>query len=198
MLPPEAFSDRWDGRPTKPMAVGMKRISAEDRLLCHVEAIKRADRLMPEHRQSPDDLQWQRVYEITLIHYVLGLALCNPNDVDTPLWPAQDGGVMLYENPNASPGSCPIASERFSDLGIERCMDELDILARTDKVVGRRANDRDLRRIGEALADGSFFARLKAVDSDDTRAVEAHLRMLLGGVLDIMERGREAPLSVGG
>lgn len=198
IMPPDAWSDRWEGRPTKPIPVGMRRISAEDRLRCHVEAIKRADNLMPEHRRSPDDLQWQKVYEITLIHYILGLALCNSVDVDMPLWPAQDGSIMLYDNPKAGPGSAPILSERFSDLGIERCLDELDILARTDPVLGRRASDQDLRRIGQALADGSFFARLKAVDNEDTRAVAAHLRMLFGGALELMERGREAPFSVGG
>lgn len=178
--------------------MGIRRISAEDRLLCHVEAIKRADNLMPPDRRTPDDLQWQKVYEVTLVHYILGLAICDPDNVNMPLWPAQDGSVMLYDNPKGGPGSAPILSARFSDLGIERCLDELDVLARTDTVLGRRANDKDLRRIGEALADGSFFARLKAADSEQTRAVEAHLRMLFGGALEIMERGREAPFSVGG
>lgn len=200
MLGPTAFTERWRLRPTSAIPVGLRRIAAEDRVIAHVKAIARADRMMPEDRRSPEDPLWQRVYEITLVHYVLGFALCNPVDVNLPLWPAQDGHTMLIDlsGDEIEYGACPVASARFTDDGIARCLDELDILARKDPVTMRRASDADLVRVGAVLADGSFFARLKSADTEETRAVGEHIRMLTGAILDLMERGREAPLSIGG
>lgn len=49
-LAPGAWTTEWDGRPTEPVTVGMRRISAATRLQANAEAIARADRAMPEHR----------------------------------------------------------------------------------------------------------------------------------------------------
>lgn len=206
VLGPSAFTERWRFRPTAPIQVGLRRISAEDRVHAHVKAIERADRMMPADRRSPEDSLWQKVYEITLVHYVLGFALCNAGDVTRPLWEAPDGhslngGEQMLTDLSDEEiefGTAPVASARFTDDGIARCLDELDILARKDPVTMRRASDADLVRAGAALADGSFFARLKAADTEETRAVGEHIRMLTGAILDLMERGREAPLSIGG
>lgn len=194
VLGPGAFTDLWLGRPTKPIGVGMRRIPAENRILCDKEAIARADNLMPPSRRHPEDPMWQRIYEISFIHYLIGFSLCNPQDVVRDLWPAQDGRTMVTEVENAKPGECPIASARFTEQGIARCFDEMDILARLDPVGRRMATNEDLIKLGAVLADGTFFARLRAADTGEAHAVGEHVRMLGGAMLDVMENGREAPL----
>lgn len=194
VLGPAAFADTWLNRPTTPQRVGLKRAPAEDRIRCDAEAVARADKLMPVHRRTPEDPMWQRIYEITFIHYLLGFSLCDPQDVNKPLWPSQDGVVMLTEVTSGKPGECPVASARFSEAGVARCFDELDILARLDPIGRRMATDEDLVRLGAVLADGTFFARLRAADTGEAHAVGEHVRMLAGAMLDVMENGREAPL----
>lgn len=192
-----AFTDAWKKRPDKPVRVGLRRIPAEDRLRCDAEAIKRADLLLPPHRRHREDPVWQRVYEVTFIHYLIACALCDPLDVNAPLWPAQDGLTFLLIDPESLPDRCPVSSARFTDNGIGRIFDEMDLLARADKVARALASDEELVAVGKVLADGSFFARLQQADTDEARAVGEHVRMLAGAMLEVMERGREAPLPMG-
>lgn len=137
---------------------------------------------------------WQRIYELTFVHHLIGMSLTNPIDARKPLWPAQDGSTMLVEVDDPTKDGCPIASSRFTDDGIKLVFDNMDILARIDPVGRRMATDEELGQVGAALADGSFFARLVAADTKEAHAVGEHLRMLAGAMLDLMERGREAPL----
>lgn len=101
---------------------------------------------------------------------------------------------MLMEVDALGLDPCPIASARFTDEGIARIFDEMDILSRTDPVGRRMALDEELLRLGRVLADGSFFARLTAANTAEAVAVGQHIRMLAGGILDLMEHGREVPL----
>lgn len=196
-LSPASFADTWKNRPTTVTYVGLRRVPAEDRVRCDAEAIKHADRLMPVDRRHRDDPMWQRCYEITFIHYLIGFALAHPQDGALPLWPAQDGLTMLVFDPDALPEQCPVASMRFSEAGIARIFDEMDLLAREDAVTRRMASAEELIAVGEVLADGSFFARLKQAGTPEALAVGEHIRMLAGGILDVMERGRESPLPIG-
>lgn len=193
----KAFADTWKNRPTTPIYVGLRRVPAEDRVRCDSEAIKRADSLMPEDRRHRADPMWQRIYEVTFVHYLIGYSLAHPQDGALPLWPAQDGLTMLVDDPDALPERCPVASARFTEAGIARIFDEMDLLAREDKVTRRMATNEELVAMGEVLADGTFFARLKQANTPEAHAVGEHIRMLAGGILDVMERGRESPLPIG-
>lgn len=215
-LGPSCWSDQWFLRPKVPVRVGLRRVPAEDRLRADSEAIRRADALMPEHRRRKDDPLWQRCYEVCFVHFLISYSLCDPNDSSQPFWRAQDGQSLIVvrsmnqdnANREVDPNSrfaklggeiVPVASARFSEAGIARIFDEMDLLAREDKVARRMATDEEIAVIaanllGHDMAEGAYFDRLKAANTPDANAVAAHLRMLLGGVLDIMERGREAPL----
>lgn len=209
VLGPTCFTTKWNARPLKPIHVGLRRIPAEDRVRCDSEAIKRADALMPEERRVREDPMWQRIYEVVFIHYLIGFALCNPVDANEPLWQAQNGQTLInvgwLDKSNEVPGDdkrarfaeqCPVSSARFSEAGIVRILDEMDLLAQEDAVARRMASDEEMVALGEAFADGSFVARLNAANTDEARAVLAHLRMYGGAMLNLMERGREAPMPI--
>ncbi len=194
VLPASAFTDRWETRPKKPVPAGLIRVPAEDKVRCDAEAVRLADARLPAHRRHAEDPVWQRIYEVTFIHYLIGMSLTHPADCNKPLWPSQDGAAMLMDVEDRHMDGCPVASSRFTDDGIKLIFDNMDILARVDPVGRRMATDAELTQVGEALSDGSFFARLGAANTSEARAVGEHLRMLAGAMLDLMERGREAPL----
>ena len=193
-LGPGAWSTLWTERPLKPIVVGLRRPSGADRSQANVEAIARTDRAFRAARLDArchmDDSLWRRSWEVAFLHYLLGYALCHPEDAARPMWEDQDGELNLVQ---PQKGDVPLVSRRLSDAGIVRCFDELDALERDAGVGMRRATDGELREFGAALADGSILTALRAHPSDDARAVEEHLRVLLGQAMDLIDRGREAP-----
>jgi len=198
VLGPGAWKSTWDRRPLEPITVGLRRLGVDDRMLANAEALARADRLVPAHRRHQDDPQWRQGFNLALVHYTLGFALCQPDDLAQPLWADQHGDLMLIEadDVDGKPGACPLVSRRFSDEGLTRCVDELDVLARIDPVGRRLARDVELRQLGEELANGSLVAALRAA-GEPARPIEQHVRMLAGGILDLLERGRETPSPTG-
>lgn len=196
-LGPGAWATRWEGRPSEPIRVGMRRISVHDRIFANMQAIARADRAfekLPTRRGEHDPL-WLKTWELAFVHYQVGLALCHPQDVNRPMWPDQDGdmSVIARSEKDDKPGGIPLVSRRFSDAGMLRCYDELELLERMSGVMRRPARDGELLRFGATLADGSIIAALRAHSSEDARAVEAHLRVLLAQAIDLVSNGREAP-----
>lgn len=192
-LGPGAWATMWEGRPSQPITVGIRRLSAFDRASANTQAIARTDRAfekMPERRVARDAL-WRQTWEIWFCHLLIGMALCHPQDVTRPMWPDQDGDLALQHV--ADRDGVPYVSRRFSDAGIVRVLDEIEELERRSGVNKRRARDGEILALGAELADGSLLAALRAASGDDAHAVEEHLRILLGQALDLLERGREAP-----
>jgi hypothetical protein len=196
-LGPGAWATRWEGRPLEPLKVGLRRVSAHDRSAANVQAIARADRAFEKlpHRRGEHDPLWLKTWEIAFVHYLIGYALCHPQDVSKNMWPDQDGDMSLVarEDQDGKPGAIPLVSRRFSDAGIVRCYDELEVLERMSGVQRRSARDGELMRFGAELASGSILAALRETPSEDARAVEAHLRVLLAQAIDLVSAGREAP-----
>lgn len=196
-LGPGAWATRWEQRPLEPIRVGLRRVSAHDRSAANVQAIARADRAyerLPHHRGQHDS-EWLKTWEVAFIHYLLGFALCHPQDVNKAMWPDQDGDMSLVarEDNDGKPGGIPLVSRRFSDAGIVRCYDELETIERMSGVRKRSARDGEMAQFGAELADGSLLAALRAHPSEDARAVEAHLRVLLAQAIDLVSTGRESP-----
>lgn len=192
-LSPNAWTTDWEARPKEPVQVGLRRVAAATREQANKEALVRADRCVPEHRRHRADAEWRRCFEVAFLHYLLGYALCHPQDVRRDLWADQDGQLTLEERAAVQPGDSPLVSRRFTDEGLTRLYDELELAERRAGVGRRVANDGEMRRLGAVLADGSLLVSLREIDGDDARAAEAHLRILLGQALDLLERGREAP-----
>ena len=198
VMPPGGWASSWAERPRGPVTVGLRRPSVEQRQQANREALARADRLVPETRRAQSDPFWRGAYEVALISYLMGYALCDPLDATKPLWLAQDGHLLLVEGGDGASGECPLTNRRLSDEGLTRCYDELEVLARMDGVGRRRARDGEIARLGAGLADGSIVAALRSNPSSDARAVDEHLRILLGQVLDLIEEGRQGPSPVAG
>lgn len=198
-LGPGAWATAWDARPLESIRVGLRRLSSQDRTAANIEAIARADRAFDKpalrHRRHPDDPLWRETWEVAYIHYLLGYALCHPQDATRALWPDQDGHLMLVDvaDRDGKPGGIPITSRRFSDAGLVRCYDELENVERLSGVLKRSARDGEIARLGAELADGSLLATLREHPSPDARAVEAHARVLLAQVIDLVTNGRESP-----
>lgn len=197
-MPPGGWSAAWSERPREPVLIGLRRPSVEQRQQASKDALARADRMVPEHRRVAHDPFWRAAYEVALISYLLGYAFCDAEDHTRPFWRDQDGHLMLVEGGDGAAGDCPLTNRRLSDEGLTRAYDELEVLGRMDGIGRRRARDGEVVRLGAALADGSILAALRSSGTSDARAVDEHLRILLGQALDLIEQGRQSPSPVAG
>lgn len=197
-MPPGGWASSWSERPREPITIGLRRPSVEQRQQANKDALARADRLVPEARRVMHDPFWRQAYEVALISYLLGYAFCDPEDQTRPYWRDQDGHLMIVEGGDGAAGDCPLTNRRLSDEGLTRAYDELEVLARMDGIGRRRALDGELARFGAALSDGTVLAALRSSGTSDARAVEEHLRILLGQALDLVEQGRQSPSPVAG
>lgn len=196
-LGPQAFADSWRNRPTGPTHIGLRRVSAEDRLRCNSEAVKRADALMPEHRRFREDPIWQETWRVCFIHYLISYAICHPQDAMQPFPWSREGRTMVIEDPEALAATkerCPVSSARFTDQGIAAIFDQMALFEAEDKVGSRLATDEQLLAIGAALADGSFVERLRQAGTKETMIVDKHMRMLCGELFYLLENGPQHPM----
>jgi hypothetical protein len=193
-LGPRSFSSRWAGRPTGSIEVGLRIASADEQLRAASEATERTKLLLPSLAHG--DPCWAATYEVCWVHYLLGMVMTSPADVNAPLWPAQDGSLLLCEQEPHVPGDPPVTSLRFSDSGIARLLDEYDALCIADSAVWPEAAPAEIQKLGARLADGSFFADLDAAakgGNHEARHVAAQLRRLIHYVVHIRTHGLERP-----
>jgi hypothetical protein len=190
-LGPKSFSSRWADRPAGAIQVGLRIASADEQLVASTEAVARTDRLLPT--RTPQDRQWAATYEVCWIHYLLGMVLTSPADVNAPLWAAQDGSLLLCEKEPHEPGDSVLVSMRFSDSGIARLWDEYDALVISENVIWPEAGTEEVRKLGESLASGAFFAGLDKAAAEgnaDAHHVGRQLRRLLHYVVHLRTNGR--------
>jgi len=195
-LSPKSFSSRWKGAPTEPVRIGLRIASAEERGQAAAEATNRACVLLP--RLPVSDPRWKATYEVCWIHYLLGLVLTSPNDVNAPWSDAQDGTVMLADAAPGENGDSAAVSTWFTDEGLARLWDEYEALCISRSEVWPELRGEAVQRLGERLADGSFFADLDAAASAgnaEAREVGAQLRRLLAYVVDLRTHGRQSAVS---
>lgn len=192
-LGPRAFSSRWKGRPTEPVRIGLRIASAEERLSAGAQATARACTLLP--RIPATDVRWKATFEVCWIHYLLGMVMTSPGDVNAPWSDAQDGTVMLADADPSEGGPAAAVSTWFTDEGIARLWDEYEALTIKHSEVWPELPPDAVKRLGERLADGSFFANLDAAAREgngEARDVAAQLRRLLSYVVDLRTNGRQS------
>ena len=198
-LGPRSFSSRWGGRPTAPLAMGLRIASAEERLQASTEATARTDRTLPEltarlGESRTEDPCWAATFQVSWIHYLLGMVLTSPNDVNAPLWAEQDGSLLLCEVEPHEAGDAALTSTRFTDEAIARLWDEYEALSISQSEVWPEATRDELKKLGTRLADGSFFAGLddaaKAGD-EEAEQVAAQIRRLLAYTIHLRRNGRQ-------
>lgn len=192
-LGPKSFSSRWKGRPTEPVRIGLRIASAEERVSAGAQATARACVLLP--RVPASDPRWKATFEVCWIHYLLGMVLTSPNDVNAPWSDAQDGTVMLADADPADGGDAAAVSTWFTDEGIARLWDEYEALTIKHSEVWPELPPDAAKRLGNRLADGSFFADLDTAataGNGEAREVAAQLRRLLSYVVDLRTNGRQS------
>lgn len=73
-MPPDAFASTWESRPSDPVVLGLRLISARDRIEIRRQAKEYAD---GQHRESDD---WVECYNLACVRNYVALGICDPND----------------------------------------------------------------------------------------------------------------------
>lgn len=198
-LGPGAWASLYPKRPSGPVAVGMRRLSADAYLAASLEATEKANEYVPD--VGHEDEKWLECHDILLLHFLIGAALCSPMDVAINFFGEyQDGAAMVGPAPSGEGA----ASTYFSSEGMARLYDELTILGVIDSPVWPEATDDDLTELGVALQAGTFLPSAPDDGTDEdgadkakSEALCANLRRLLGYVIQIRRDGIQ-PLPVVG
>lgn len=194
-LGPRSWSTRWTGRPTGPVDMGLRIASADERLRAASEAAERTKLLLPSF--SPGEPCWDATYQVCWIHYLLGMVMTSPADVNAPFWAAQDGSLLLCEQEPHELGAPPVTSLRFSDDGLARIWDEYDALCIAHSPIWPEVSAVEAQKLGARLADGTFFADVDSASkagNAEARHVGAQLRRLLQYVIHVRTHGLERDL----
>lgn len=126
MVPPWVWAQTWTDRPTEPVRVGLRTLSAQDLDDARAGAESKADKAHPGSHGSD---VWTEAYNAALMLKALGRALCQPDGADAPWWDYADliapgaieptkGAVWLF-------GELAVATVRAAALGGERAPGEL-------------------------------------------------------------------------
>lgn len=166
VLPPSSFADSWQSRPTYPLMVGLRRISADELLAADVKGKARAQEIFPA--LSPFDPYRLEVAEIVRFHVILGKALCDPRDARKPLW--RDQQELAGENMLPLGPSGLVVPMRFTRDGLGRLFDELEVLNIEGNPTWPEATDDELVELAHSILDGSFVEDIE--DALDVGATE--------------------------
>lgn len=188
---PGGWASTYPKRPTSPVEIGMRRLSADAYLSASLEATGKANEYLPgvDH----DDDKWLECHDVLLLHNVIGAALCHPADVTVNYFGAyQDGGAMVGPSPSGEGAS----STYFSPEGMARLYDELTVLGVMDSPVWPESSDEELVALGAALQDGTFLPppppddqEVDEVEKAQRERLVANLRRLLGYVVQVRRDG---------
>lgn len=199
VLPASAFATSWLSRPHGPMLVGLRRVSADELLAAEVRGKARAQEIFPN--SSPFDPARVEVAEIVRFHFILGKALCDPQDYRKSLWIDQQ--ELSSPNMLAMGPSKMIEPMRFTRDGLHRLFDELEILAIEGNPTWPEATDDEIAELGVSLLDGSFIEDLDDVidpgaSEEDFKALrdeyECDMRRFLKHVIEMRRTGPRTPM----
>lgn len=160
VLSPNAFASDYHARPSVNVAIGIRRLSQGDLDVARREAEREAVGFYEEVRGRSRPVNFEVVDEVrndALMVIAVGRAATDPNNVEKTYFLGQEDEARSALTPE----------------GIRRIWDELVLLHAGGNVARPRASDKDMARLGRALAKG----RLKL--DDEARMLGAHLLELL-------------------
>jgi len=102
LVPPRAFADGWSGRPTEPIAVGLRLLSEAHVTGARAEASKQVvAAFMGEDGTVSDHGAFNDAFNDALLGHLVAGALCDPNSTDAPhpLFPLAADLVPLAFSP---------------------------------------------------------------------------------------------------
>jgi hypothetical protein len=153
VLEPTDFADEWAGRPKSGVAVGIRRLSAEQ----EQGALEQTRRdLLDRPEDAPPLAQDEAIEQFNerLIVHLVGRALCDPNDARKPL--------DLFSAPDVE---IPRALRRHT---ITRLWDTLEREVVGSSPVYREASDEEIAELGNICAVGPDWT-LTCPPSRETR-----------------------------
>lgn len=164
MLKPSAFSDDWKDKPTAPLPVGIKILSEGALAKGRSTAVAAACKAHPQLDERSGI--WIDAYNQALMHYAIAEALCQPDDVDSPLWEMQQDTVPY----------------KLSESGTARLWDAIVELKLIDSPLSPEIDGDGLTRLVALVGDEATWSRMRP---ERRRA----LRRLLSRALDWIDVG---------
>lgn len=76
LTPPDVFASTWESRPSEPVLLGLRLISARDRIDIRRRAKEYAD------GDATESGNWLECYNLALMRLYVARGLCDPNDVN--------------------------------------------------------------------------------------------------------------------
>ena len=95
-VPAWVWAQTWTDRPTEPLPVGLRTLSAQDLADARGWAESKADKA---HPGSHGSAIWIEAYNSALMIGALGRALCSPECADVPFWDYADGVAPMAIEP---------------------------------------------------------------------------------------------------
>jgi hypothetical protein len=169
LVPPDAFASAWDGRPAEEVCIGLRFVPDSDLEDARVEALKRAERLVPDHRKSDEATEvFVASFQDTLVRWIIARGTCDPNDVTKP-----------WEPWEAAPEDICV-EQALTDQGAHLIFDAWERMRIGANIGQVPATDGDLALLPELLG------RLPAVGAK-SKTAELRLRRLLRFVLEQLQ-----------
>lgn len=166
-VPPEAFADTWELRPTTPMRIGVRLLADGD----YDKARAAAARLAADNHPTDPESRIEAFNE-ALMQWVVARGTCKADDVSQPFWQCPQDIVPIALSPD----------------GLRLLFDAIEELKIEKTPLGREADDAALQSLGTLL-------QIEGVRTVLVRDGSKRLRRLLQHVLDEVNRvaGTAAP-----
>lgn len=173
-LDPSAFADTWEDKPTGPIDVGLRSVPELEMLNARSRAQQIADRMHP--RLGPDHPIWIETYNQTLMHWLIGHAMCQPDDIRRDFWQVSAAAKEM------------IISDRLTSDGTLRLFEELEVLRILDSPLSPEIDGSGIDFLRSELA-GPLF------DLPPER--QRPILRLLARVAEAIDEAREAATAAG-
>jgi hypothetical protein len=153
-LPPSAFADDWDNRPSEPMRVGLRLIAEGDIERARASALVRAQETIAEGGQDRVD-----AFNDAIMRLVIARATCMPDDVREPFFNLPEEDVQAALTTDA----------------VKLLWHEYDVLKVESCTYLPEADEDDLVDLSVALLDQDAWGALTVEKSKRLRRIARHM-----------------------
>lgn len=169
VVPPEAFASAWSERPDEDVTLGLRLVPDADLEDARIEALRRAERLFPNHSSTDEHTQcFVASFQDTLMRWIIARGTCDPNNVHKPWYAWADATEDI------------VVEQALTDHGAQLIFDAWERMRIEVNIGLAPASDDDLALLPELLARLPRMAELS-----QSRALR--IRRLLRYVLEDLE-----------
>lgn len=153
-LPPEAFADDWDRKPSEAMRVGLRLVSEGDVDRARSMALRKAIEVVPEPGDDRVD-----AFNDCLMRNVLARATCMPDDARESFFPLPEADIEMA----------------LTEAAVKKLWIELDALKVESSAYLGEADDDQLALLASLLVDAEPWKLLPASKQKRLRRLCLHL-----------------------